>query len=294
MNRLRTLLWKDWFSSTTKGSRMKTFPMLALLFACMLLQCECLVGDDLAADFLSTESEMVAGMETTSGAHIRCDCARCCKLSSEGPQKPWSLFGNCCGLNSLGIKIGGYIQQSAVTDSRNPTNPPASFGAWPGAGFLYRNDEYMFNRLYLNIERPTDTSCRDWDIGGKVDLLYGTDYVFLQARGLETRSDLSPKWNPASGVGFGGVGLMGLAMPQLYAEVAYRDTKVKLGHFYHPGGFIGFDPVKGVLGNTNTYTLIYNSNLPVTGALAEWSASDQLTLGGGFHRGSANWEDNND
>ena len=64
--------------------------------------------------------------------------------------------------------------------------------------------------------------------------------------------------------------MMGLAMPQLYAELAYSDAKVKLGHFYHPGGFIGFDPVKGIMGNTNTYTLIYNSNLPVTGESVPW------------------------
>jgi hypothetical protein len=71
-----------------------------------------------------------------------------------------------------------------------------------------------------------------------MDLLYGTDYAFLQARGLETRSDFSPHWNSSTGSGFGGVGLMGLAMPQLYAELAYNDMKVKLGHFYYPAGFI--------------------------------------------------------
>lgn len=125
------------------------------------------------------------------------------------------------------------------------------------------------NRLtYLTIDRPTNTACRGWDVGGKVDLLYGTDYVFLQARGFETRSDLSPKWNSGTGVGFDGVGLMGLAMPQFYAQVACHDASVKFGRFYHPAGFIGFDPVKGVMGNTNTYTLIYNSILPVVGALA--------------------------
>jgi len=152
----------------------------------------------------------------------------------------------------------------------------------------------MLNRINIHIDRPTDTGGCGWDLGGRVDLLYGTDYVFLQARGIETRSDASSHWNSATGSGFGGVGLMGLALPSFYAEVAHNDASVKFGRFYHPGGFTGFDPVKGVLGNTNTYTLIYNSILPVTGVLVQWKAADRLMIGGGVHRGSANWEDNND
>ena len=102
---------------------------------------------------------------------------------------------------------------------------PAVSARWPGAGFLYRNDEHHFNRLSLSMGRETHTGGCGWDLGGRVDLLYGTDYVFLQARGFETRGDLSPKWNSASGSGFGGVGLIGLAMPSVYAEVRLQRTQ---------------------------------------------------------------------
>lgn len=268
---------------------MRSSLALSVVFVWFLLPIKLGVGQDYAFENALPASSVSIPTEDGDLAQLSsCDCISCTGEARKSPQKPWSLFGNSCRLKNLGIKASGYIQQSYATDSRNPTNPGAGFGTWPGAGFLFRNDEYLFNRLYFTLERPTDTSCYDLDFGGKIDILYGTDYAFLQSRGLETRGDFSAKWNSASGVGFNGAGLMGLALPQIYGEVAYRDTKVKLGHFYHPGGYTGFDPVKGILGNTNTYTLVYNSILPVTGGLAEWKASDRLTLGGGVHRGSAN------
>ena len=124
-----------------------------------------------------------------------------------------------------------------TTNSRNPTNPSAGTGNLPATSFNYRNDEYMLNSLYLTVGRKTDTGGSGWDIGGQIDLIYGTNYIFLQSRGLETRRDLSNHWNSNDGSGLGGVGLMGLAMPQLYLEVAYDNLTFQLGHFYLPVGY---------------------------------------------------------
>ena len=44
-----------------------------------------------------------------------------------------------------------------------------------------------------------------WDIGGAVDVLYGTDYQFLQSRGLETHGDFTNNWNSDDGSGLNGV-----------------------------------------------------------------------------------------
>jgi hypothetical protein len=41
------------------------------------------------------------------------------------------------------------------------------------------------NQAYLIVERPV-AACGGWDVGGRVDLLYGTDYYFTTAAGLET------------------------------------------------------------------------------------------------------------
>ena len=145
-----------------------------------------------------------------------------------------SLFSDRGGdgfLESLGIDISGYMQQGINTNSRNPRNPPSGAGNWPGAGWTYRNDEYMLNRMYLSLSRTPDTSNGQWDIGGAVDVLYGTDYQFLQSRGLETHGDLTNKWNSDNGSGLFGKGLMGFALPQAYLEIANENLSVKLGHF---------------------------------------------------------------
>lgn len=200
-----------------------------------------------------------------------------------------------CGgfLDDLGIVAGGYIQQSVNTNSVNPRNPPSGAGNWPGAGWIYRNDEYMLNRVYLTLTRAPDTSGGQWDIGGDVDVLYGTDYQFLQSRGLETETNFSNKWNSDSGSGLNGVGLMGIALPQAYLEVANDDISVKLGHFYHPLGFVRLDLSGASIGNTGTYSMFYGEFLPVTGAMVDCETTDQITVTGGIHRGSGNWTDNN-
>lgn len=203
--------------------------------------------------------------------------------------------GHCGGfLDDLGIVTSGYIQQSVNTNSVNPRNPPGGAGNWPGAGWIYRNDEYMLNRVYLTLSRTPDTSCGQWDIGGAVDVLYGTDYQFLQSRGLETHTDFTNKWNSGTGSGLNGIGLMGLAMPQAYLELANEDVSVKLGHFYHPLGFVRLDLSGASIGNTGTYSMFYGEFLPVTGGMVDVKATDQITLTGGIHRGSGNWTDNND
>ena len=180
-----------------------------------------------------------------------------------------------------------------TTNSRNPANPAAGVGNLPATSFNYRNDEYMLNSMYLTVGRETDTGGSGWDIGFNMDLIYGTNYVFLQSRGLETRRDLSNRWNSGDGSGLGGVGLMGLAMPQLYLEVAYNNLTVQLGHFYLPVGYERPIPTENFF-YSNSYGFSFSfETVPVVGMYANWQPNDSLQLGGGFHRGMGNWEDNN-
>ena len=208
-----------------------------------------------------------------------------------------SLFSGGCEdgfLERLGLDVSAYLQQSVNTNSRNPRNPPTGAGNWPGAGWMYRNDEYMLNRAYFSVTRTPDTSNGQWDIGGAVDVLYGTDYQFLQSRGLETHKDFTNKWNSDNGSGLFGVGLMGVALPQAYFQIANDKVSIKLGHFYHPLGFERLDRHAHLIGNTGTYSVFYGEFLPVTGAMADLQLTDHLTISGGIHQGNGVWTDNND
>ncbi len=86
---------------------------------------------------------------------------------------------------------------------------------------------------------------------------------------------------------------MGLAMPQLYLELAYNKLTVQLGHFYLPVGYERPVPTENFF-YSNSYGFSFSfETAPVVGVYANWQPSDSLQIGGGFHRGMSNWEDNN-
>ena len=53
------------------------------------------------------------------------------------------------------------------------------------------------NQLWLGWERPVKTDGCGWDIGGRVDLMYGSDWRYGECYGLETNLD-APNHSMAS------------------------------------------------------------------------------------------------
>ena len=201
----------------------------------------------------------------------RCDrgCLVCCE------KDPWRLFPNSlCGIRVGGWTSGGY--------TGNAESPPSKYN-----GPVTFNDRIdgQVNQVYTYIERPTDSSGCGLDIGGRIDLLYGTDHRFAMARGLETRGDRTNRWNNRR--------FYGLAVPQAYVELAVSDYKIKLGHFYT---IVGFEQVPSANNffYSHSYTMQYGEPFTHTGMLASYALCDTITLHGGFDRGWDNWEDDNE
>lgn len=182
------------------------------------------------------------------------------------PCEPWRLFcPNPCGWNHY-----GWINGGIMANFHNPVdrfNGPVTFAD--------RHDGQL-NQIYWVSEKVANTGGYGWDWGGRMDLLYGTDYIFTQATGLELRDDGSPHWNHHR--------FYGLALPQLYGEVAYNDLSVKLGHFYT---IIGYEvvPATGNFFYTHAYTMQYGEPFTHTGALATWAYSDTTNLIAGIVNG---------
>ena len=129
------------------------------------------------------------------------------------------------------------------------------------------------NQLYLINERILKED--QLSLGGRVDLLYGTDFLYPVASGLDS------EWNSNR--------YYGLAMPQLYGEVGTQALNVKFGHFYT---LIGYEVVPAI-GNffyTHAYTMQYGEPFTHTGVLATWAPNDQLTIIGGITNGWDNWD----
>jgi hypothetical protein len=193
-------------------------------------------------------------------------------------------------LDCAGIKVGGWMAQGFTW---NPDSPDNRFN-FPMT-FNDRSNEYQLNQLYLYAERAVNTESCNWDIGGRVDILYGTDYYFTTAVGLETNLDGTQNWNSEDGPRFqaGPAALYGIAMPQAYAEIFApigNGVTVKAGHFYTP---VGYETVTST-GNffySHAITHQYFEPFTHTGVLASYPLLESLKVQAGTTLG---WDTFND
>ncbi|MEZ6134417.1 MAG: outer membrane beta-barrel protein [Pirellulaceae bacterium] len=228
-------------------------------------------------------------------APVSCD-AGCSGGCSDG-----SCDAGGCGLLGGGLFAGGCDSACGGCDSAcggdEPwklfQNPVAGFdvGGWAQLGWhSYNNslfnkhaDNVNLHQAWLYAEKVADGS-NGLGLGGRIDYIYGVDAQDTQAFGI-ANNHWDNSWDN---------GIYGHAMPQLYAEVAYGDVSVKVGHFFT---LIGYEVV-GATGNffySHSYTMYNSEPFTHTGAVATYSAGDNLTLYGGYVMGwDSGFEDNGD
>ncbi len=174
-----------------------------------------------------------------------------------------------------GIEVGGWLDQGFTANPSDPRavqfNGPVGFNDFP--------NEYQMNQLWVFIDRTVDRGGYGWDVGGRVDVNYGTDSRFLVANGLENN------WNSATG-------FYDIAMPQMYVDVAYNNLSVRAGHFFTILGYEYAQAPKNFF-YSHSYTKIYGQALTYTGVLATYDATDRLSVSGGLQRGWNQWTGNN-
>ena len=243
-------------------------------------------NDQIFADAAARLNGLYAGLKgdgcsapTMPAPASACGVAGGCG-DTEGAPEPWKLtdlFTDDCGRNHLtdnGYKIGGSLAQSYTFNWQNPSN------GWNGpVTWTDQANQYQLNQLWMFAEKTTDTSKSDWDIGGRVDLLYGTNARLATSTGLET-----PNLN--------GPGTYGLAIPSLYAEVAYKKLKVKAGHFVSPVGYFTIDTSQNFF-NTIPYTYQWGEPFTHTGVLASYQFSDNFVASSGYIQGWDNFDGHN-
>lgn len=179
----------------------------------------------------------------------------------------------------LGVRWEGWLAQGVTLNTRSPSNRsnfPVTFND--------RSNDYQLNQLYLIAERAVRNDA--WSVGGRVDLLYGTDHRYTMARGLEVHGDGSPKWNSED---------YGVAMPQLYMEAFAPigpGVNFKMGHFYTILGYESV-PAPDNFFYSHAYTKQYGEPFTHTGCLAATEVGP-VKLQAGLTRGWNNWENSND
>jgi len=199
------------------------------------------------------------------------DCQSC--ASSCGRASCYPCCNNYCRPCCSRICISGWIDQGVTVNGRRPFdlfNGPVTFND--------RDTEYQLNQLWISAERAVNTCGYGWDIGGRVDFFYGTDWRFTQAQGLENR------WNSER--------FYGTSMPQLYLDAAVNNLTVRMGHYFT---IIGYEniPAPQNFFYSHSYAIQYGEPLTHTGLLGSYKLGDGLLVHAGFDRGWDKWEDNN-
>jgi len=176
----------------------------------------------------------------------------------------WTLFGDHNGWSA-----GGWVQMGYHTA--------------PLLNFNSRPDEIQLHQAWLYAEKAIDTSA-GFDIGGRIDYLYGTDGPDTQVFGTDRGWDSG--WDHGTDYGH--------AIPQAYFEAGYGDLSVKVGHFFT---IIGWEVV-GAPDNyfySHAYTMYNSEPFTHTGALAKYAVDDATTVWGGYVLGwDGGFDDNGD
>lgn len=187
-----------------------------------------------------------------------------------------SLFDDDCGCNMLrdnGYNIGGSVVNSMTFNTDAPQDRFNGPVTWTD-----RSNEWQMNQAWLYFEKALDAD-KDFDIGGRVDFLYGSNFRFTTSTGLEDNIN-------------GSHAFYGLAIPQFFTTTKWNNWTFKTGHWISPVGFFGVDMSQNFF-NTLPYTYQYGEPFTHTGSLATYQVNDNLSVGGGVTRGWDNFDNTN-
>lgn len=181
-----------------------------------------------------------------------------------------------CGGGILGpgcLFVEGYIAQGFNVNTNSSTS---------GEPMAVNDREgYQMNQAYLSFGRHVIKGSQ-WSVGGRIDVMFGTDYYYMTATGLETDTDNQPHWNSMSDdPGFrASRSLYGMALPQAYGEIyapILGGVDVKIGHFHSVMGFESNQANQNFF-YSRSYTSVYGMPTSMTGVMTDWRITDGLSV----------------
>src|SRR5437870_2339036 len=101
---------------------------------------------------------------------------------TEGPRpllmEGFDALGASASLRALRLDVNGWLEQSYSANTHQPKNHANTLHA-----FDDRSNAYRFNQLVVAAQR-TLAEGNGFDVGGSVELLYGSDGRLIHAAGL--------------------------------------------------------------------------------------------------------------
>lgn len=181
-------------------------------------------------------------------------------------------------MNDLGINAGGWVEASYTYDFGN-----AAGGALAGRVFDDKAQDPTLNQVALWVEKTVDA--KKFDIGFRIEGMYGSDGRFVHANGLDFYGGDSPQLYPENQ----------LDLTQAYVDIGIGGgLKVRAGKFVT---LLGYETINPTVDPLYSHAYLFGFAIPFThtGVLGIWQINDNVTVTGGVTRG---WEqstkDNND
>jgi hypothetical protein len=195
-------------------------------------------------------------------------------------------------LEDANFSISGWIEGGYTFNNRHHSQngiPPADTAIAPGPFNHEVGNHFMMNQLGLNFERQVDSQA--FDVGGAVELLYGTDAAFTHSSGWgfggdePTGDDVSVKYRP----------YYQFDVTQAYVDVNIpigNGLKMRMGKFLTLQGYEYVNPANNAFySHSWTFSAAPYS---VTGIAGIYSLNDQWSVTAGISRGwDMTMEDNN-
>ena len=179
------------------------------------------------------------------------------------------------GLQDYGVTAGGWFATGINHNVDNPSdrnNGPVSM--------TDRSDELHLYQLNLILEKAVTKSAH-WDIGGRVDFMFGTDTRYTQATGDWDIDIISPTNKR----------FYHIALPQAYMEVFApigNGLTAKFGHFYT---IIGYESVPSTPNFFASHTYSFKSSpFTTTGALFNYALNENWSVNLGAVTGADNFD----
>ena len=185
-----------------------------------------------------------------------------------------------CETGSLAWNFGGWIEAGIMAnhhgqkDAYDPGSDSNNNDLVPGnTGNLknVKHASFQMNQLWFYGEKQRSRS--GFDIGGRMEFTYGVDGRHFQAYGLDRSNSTGKRW---------GEGDYYASLPQMYAEIGYKNFSVKAGKFFT---VMGLD--SSCAPNRFFYSTSYENQTYIDfgGVLANWDVSKDFTVFGGWVNG---------
>jgi hypothetical protein len=187
------------------------------------------------------------------------------------PRRPlmrlFDQVGFADALDNARIDVYGHVEGSYTY---NFDDPASGFNV--GRVFDFKDQDPTLNQLDLTIERRVAYSAEQFDVGGRIEMLYGGDARFIHANGMFDNYDF-----------FDGPENQ-FDIPQLYVDV---NLPVANGLRVRAGKFLFFKQIDPNASVFYSHSFTFGAALPftLTGITGYYEFNDKLNLEGGIVRG---------